>query len=43
MSTLTWIAVAVDAWLFDALAAFGTELEDLEPEPDKKNDPGEDG
>jgi hypothetical protein len=43
VSTLTWIAVAVDAWLFDALAAFGTELEDLEPEPDKKNDPGEDG
>jgi hypothetical protein len=23
--------------------AFGTELEDLEPEPDEKDDPAEDG
>jgi hypothetical protein len=43
VSTLTLIAVAVDAWLFDELAAFGTELEDLEPEPDEKDDPAEDG
>jgi hypothetical protein len=36
------LAVAVDAWLFDELAAFGTELEDLEPEPDEEDDPAED-
>ena len=35
-------AVAVDAWLFDELAGFGTELEDLEPEPDEEDDPAED-
>jgi hypothetical protein len=36
------LAVAVDAWLFDELAGFGTELEDLEPEPDEEDDPAED-
>jgi hypothetical protein len=36
------LAVAVGAWLFDELAAFGTELEDLEPEPDEEDDPAED-
>jgi hypothetical protein len=36
------LAVAVDAWLFDELAAFGTELEDLEPEPDEDDDPAKD-
>jgi hypothetical protein len=38
----TILAVAVDAWLFDELAAFGTELEDLEPEPDEEDDPAKD-
>ena len=42
MSTLTWIAVVVDDWLFDELTAFGTELEDLEPEPNEDDDPAED-
>ena len=37
------LAVAVEAWLFDELAAFGTELENLEPEPDEDDDPAEDG
>jgi hypothetical protein len=37
------LAVAVDVWLFDELAAFGAELEDLEPEPDEENDPAENG
>jgi hypothetical protein len=37
------LAVAVDEWLFDELAAFGTELEDLEPEPGEEDDPAEDG
>ena len=37
------LAVAVDAWLFDELAAFGTDLEDLEPEPAEDDDPAEDG
>ena len=32
------LAIAVDE-----LAAFGTELEDLEPEPDGEDDPAEDG
>jgi hypothetical protein len=32
------LAVAVDE-----LAAFGAELEDLEPEPDEEDDPAEDG
>jgi hypothetical protein len=36
------LAVAVDAWLFDELAAFGTDLEDLEPEPAEEDDPAED-
>jgi hypothetical protein len=39
----TVLTVAVDEWLFDELAAFGTELEDLEPEPDEDDDPAEDG
>jgi hypothetical protein len=30
------LAVAIDDWLFDELAAFGAELEDLEPEPDEE-------
>lgn len=29
------LAVAVEPWLFDALATFGTDLEDCEPEPDE--------
>ena len=37
------LAVAVDEWLFDELAAFGTKLEDLEPEPDEKDAPAEEG
>jgi hypothetical protein len=37
------LAVAIDDWLLDELAAFGTELEDLEPEPDKEDDLAEDG
>lgn len=32
------LAVAVEGWLFDKLAA----LEDLEPEPDEDDDPAED-
>ena len=28
-------AVKVGNWLFDALAAFGADLDDLEPEPDE--------
>jgi hypothetical protein len=39
----TIVAVAVENWLFDELTAFGTELEDLEPEPDEEDDPAEDG
>jgi hypothetical protein len=31
----TILAVTVDNWLIDELAAFGTDLEDREPEPDK--------
>ena len=27
------LAVAVEPWLFDAFAEFGTGLEDVEPEP----------
>jgi hypothetical protein len=38
----TIIAVAVENWHFDELAVFGTELEDLEPEPDEEDDPDED-
>jgi hypothetical protein len=37
------LAVAVEEWLIDELAAFGTELEDREPEPDEEDDPTEDG
>jgi hypothetical protein len=37
------LAVAVDEWLFDELAAFGTKLEDLEPERDEKDAPAEEG
>ena len=33
----TILGVTVDNWLFDALAAFGTDLEDLEPEPSEGN------
>jgi hypothetical protein len=36
------LAVAVDEWLFDELAAFGMELESLEPQPDEEDDPAKD-
>jgi hypothetical protein len=36
------LAVVVDGWLFDELAAFGTELEDLEPKADEDDDLAED-
>lgn len=36
------LAVAVDNWLFDKLAALDVDLEDLEPEPDEDDDPAED-
>jgi hypothetical protein len=39
----TVLAVSVEDWLFDALAAFNAELEDLEPEPDEDDDPAEIG
>jgi hypothetical protein len=29
------LAVAIEPWLFDALAEFGADLEDREPEPDE--------
>ena len=29
------VAVAIEPWLFDALAEFGTDLEDREPNPDE--------
>ena len=32
------LAVSVEDWLFDALAAFEADLEDLEPEPDEEDD-----
>ena len=32
------LAVAVESWLFDALAEFGTDLEDDEPEPIESDD-----
>jgi hypothetical protein len=35
------LAVAIEPWLFDELAAFGTDLEGLEPEPDEEDDPAE--
>lgn len=31
----TVLAVTVDDWLINELAAFGTNAEDLEPEPDE--------
>ena len=31
----TILAVTVDNWLIDELAALGTDLEDCEPEPDE--------
>ena len=31
----TILAVTVDNWLIDELAALGTDLEDREPEPDE--------
>lgn len=37
----TVLTVAVEDWLFDALAAFEADLEDLEPEPDEDDDPAE--
>jgi hypothetical protein len=37
------LAVAVDDWLLDELAAFGADLDELEPEPDEEDDPTEDG
>jgi hypothetical protein len=39
----TIVAVAVENWHSDELAVFGTELEDLEPEPNEEDDPAEDG
>lgn len=36
------LAVAVEGWLFDKLAALDVDLEDLEPEPDENDDPAED-
>lgn len=38
----TVLAVAVDNWLFDALAAFGSDLEDRELDLDEDDDPAED-
>ena len=38
----TILAVAVDDWLFDALAAFGTDLEDAEPDPVESDGAAED-
>lgn len=35
---LTIPVVAVEDWLFDAMAALDTDLEDLEPEPDDEDD-----
>jgi hypothetical protein len=34
----TVLAVSVEDWLFDALATFDADLEDLEPEPDEDDD-----
>jgi hypothetical protein len=37
------LAVAGEPWLFDELAAFGADLDELEPEPDDEDDdPAED-
>jgi hypothetical protein len=36
------LAVAVEPWLFDELAAFGSDLDELEPDPDEDDDPAED-
>lgn len=38
----TTLAVTVDNWLLDELAALGTDGEDLEAEPDEDDDPAED-
>ncbi len=32
------LAVAIEPWLFDAFAEFGTDLEDDEPEPDEDDE-----
>ena len=32
------LTVAVEPWLFDELAAFGSDVEDREPEPDDDDD-----
>jgi hypothetical protein len=37
----TVLAVAVEDWLFDELAALDADLADLEPEPDEEDDPPE--
>ena len=34
----TVLTVAVEDWLFDAMAALDADLEDLEPEPDDEDD-----
>ena len=34
----TVLVVAVEDWLFDAMAALDADLEDLEPEPDDEDD-----
>lgn len=39
----TVLAVSVEDWLFDALAAFDANLDDLEPEPDEDDDPTQRG
>jgi hypothetical protein len=37
------LAIAVEPWLLDELAAFGGDLDELEPEPeDEDDDPAED-
>jgi hypothetical protein len=37
------LSVAVEPWLFDELAAFGADVDELEPEPDEEDDdPAED-
>lgn len=38
----TVLAVAVDNWLFDELAAFGADLEDRDGDPDEDDDPAGD-
>lgn len=36
------LAVTVAPWLFDEIAAFGSDLADLEADPDEDDDPAED-